>query len=187
MNELYEANYILGLVKDEVSENDRVNYLTFIENDDSRDADSVFFILLSTLLQSIGTGECYTRESVKSRMETEFNALRLDSTLGAYTSYSPMVDLMFDLYQASMPYEKKYESYHDFIDAADGLPLAYKDEVYYAVLVALVRSQSLVRDLDFTTKVTDYVNNVTLSTDRSDKIASLISVVLVSITSESKV
>lgn len=152
-NILAKANYFLALEKNSMTDEIREAYIKHIEEYPN------YFIVFSALAKTIirqCKEEKISREEAIKLFKDEFVKLKLTDFLMSDKEVFPLIELIFKEKQEADSVTIKLLK--DYIDVADKISVySITYGIYYAVLNALLVSEFIGIDLDFSEKVINFV------------------------------
>lgn len=156
------AKYILAVATNTVTDSIRESYIQSVDADKAIGCEKILNTLLTTVQKSMDIDK-YDVDTAKTIVETEFTKLNLANVLGEYTAYSAFVDLLVDTHSKQYMYSELMGLYKHWVEVADTLQDNLKTYIYHGVLNSLVKRNLVTEDLDFSEKVTAFVDGTDIS------------------------
>lgn len=153
MRSITHARYVLALSAGEVTGEIRAAYLEDMKIDEK--GAPLLGVILSTTVKA-AMDKQMTAEEAKRLTREEYAAWKLEETLGDYSAYEPLMDVLFG---EPAPRSQRLEYCKRLTNAAKGVDRAVKDGVYLGVVSALSAVWMVLQDIAYAREVTDYAAN----------------------------
>lgn len=169
---LYEAQYYIALSENAITDIIRNNYINSLDNYESNII-NIFHSILKILIQNIKNNNLTKKISI-SILENEFNKMNLSKNLGNFLDYTDFINLLFT--RAEEPVRvNSLTNFKEYISAADNLKNnSIKIGIYYSILSKMVYTRSFLEDLEFSKKLTNFLNNTQELDSNSQLFSSLV-------------
>lgn len=156
MNIVVKAEYLVELLKNNVSDQIRLNYKNTLKT--TEDYAECFYNILDIIIKNI-INNTYPIDAALTFTEIEFKAFNMEEYLGNYENYIPFIELLYNKAK-STENNNDFQQLKYYINIADSINYyEIKKGIYFAVLNFIITTSIFTGDLPFTKKLINFTKD----------------------------